>query len=45
MHGMKEVEKVLENSVLKKEKGSVSSRFLFALVVDIVTEFARGCAK
>ena len=25
--------------------GSVLSPFLFAVVVDVVTEFARGCAK
>ena len=25
--------------------GSVLSHFLFAVVVDVVTEFARGCAK
>ena len=26
-------------------QGSVLSPFLFAVVVDVVTEFARGCAK
>ena len=26
-------------------QGSVLSPLLFALVVDVVTEFARGCAK
>ena len=26
-------------------QGSVLLPFLFALVVDVVTEFARGCAK
>ena len=26
-------------------QGSVLSSFLFAVVVDVVTEFARGCAK
>ena len=26
-------------------QGNVLSQFLFAAVVDIVTEFARGCAK
>ena len=27
------------------DQGSVLSLFLFTLVVDAVTEFARGCAK
>ena len=27
------------------DQGSVLSTFLFAVVVDVVTEFARGCAK
>ena len=26
-------------------QGSVLSTFLFAVVIDVVTEFARGCAK
>ena len=26
-------------------QGSVLSPFLFAVVVDVVTEFVRGCAK
>ena len=30
---------------VRKHQGSVLSPFPFALVVDVVTEFARGCAK
>ena len=30
---------------LEMHHRSVLSRFLFAIVVDVVTEFTRGCAK
>ena len=30
---------------MRMHQGSVPTNFLFAVMVDVVTEFARGCAK